>query len=587
MKQLIILACSLFLWPESLYVQTIKVNQLGYLPHHSKYAWVNNLMGESVKWRVKEAGSGRIVYEGESRTAVRMDSACGEKVTRLDFSALDKEGQYFVEVDGAGISPVFPVSRKAYEEAWKASVKSYYYQRSGMDLAPEYAGIWNRKATHTRDAILYKGFSGGKILEGEYRNCRGGWYDAGDFGKKIVPASIALYAFLKLAALHPEQIKQASIAIPNPWHGLPAMLAEVKWELDWFFTMQDENGAVHHLLVSPDFFIGPAQDDTFPRYVLGVSSTATADYAATMALAGTVFKSYLPSYADSCLQAAEKAWTYLAQNPDIFPAGGYHDPEGIHATGGYDDPRDRDERLWASAELFNATGKKEYLSYFEVNQARFRLDHYSWWQDPHNYAFFSYLLSNQPGRNPECIRKIGNRVRQYAEKIKTRVDTAAYGVALLPEDYVWGSNSYALNYGMDLLLMDEIFGTREFEEAALQQLHYILGCNTPGICFVSNFGSHPVKDPHQSINSYDTLSLAPPGFIPGGPNRYPQDPILANLISARHPAPAACYVDQHWAYACNEVCTTFTSGFVFLAGYFCNTDTPSGKGLKKQKQSGN
>jgi hypothetical protein len=72
-------------------------------------------------------------------------------------------------------------------------------------------------------------------------------------------------------------------------------------------------------------------------------------------------------------------------------------------------------------------------------------------------------------------------------------------------------------------------------DAALQQLNYILGCNSLNLSFASGYGPNAVKDTHQSINSYDTPSLAPPGFIPGGPNRYPQDPFLTTLISAHHP----------------------------------------------------
>jgi endoglucanase len=457
-----------------------------------------------------------------------------------------------------------------YNEVWKAGIKAYYFQRSGMDLEPAYAGIWARKASHSKDAHLYAGYTKGKIIEGEYRNCIGGWYDAGDFGKKIVPASLALYAFLKLAELHPSKIKQVSIEIPNHIKGLPYILAEAKWELDWFFSMQEKNGSVHHLIVSPDFFFGPVQNDTYPRYVIGISSTATADFAASMAMAAKVYREYLPSYADSCLMAAELAWSYLEKNPAIFPSGGYQDPEGIHATGAYPDPKDQDERLWAAAELFHTTGKKNYLKYFEENCGRFPLSSYAWWQDPHNYAIYSYLLTSYPGKNPSLVEKLKNGIRSHADRISSLAASHAYGVTLSADQYFWGSNSYALNMGMELLIMNEILNTQKYTEAALQQLNYILGCNSLNLSFVSGYGKNSVKDPHQSINSYNTFSQAPPGFIPGGPNRYPEDPTLRKLINTSHPPPAKCYVDYHWAYACNEVCTCYNSGFIFLAGFFYN-----------------
>ncbi len=547
---------------------TIKVNQLGYLTNQHKYAWINDVRADTIFWHLRNSSDSSILYSAKTASSHKLDPATGEMVTRLDFRSFNKPGTYFIEVEKAGRSFSFPVSDNVYNKVWKAGIKSYYFQRSGMDLGVKYAGIWARKASHTKDALFYSGYSNGKIIEGEHHLSIGGWYDAGDFGKKIVPASLALFAFLKLAEMHPEKIKNAKIDIPNPWKGLPDMLAEAKWELDWFFTMQESSGAVHHLIVSPDFFIGPPQNDTFPRYITGVSSAATSDFAASMAMAAKVFRIYLPSYADSCLNAAEKAWRYLENNPAIFPSGGYHDPEGIHATGAYEDPNDKDERLWASAELYHVTGKKIYMEYFEKNCSHFSVSDYGWWFDPHNYAFYTWLLSPGPGKNQALVEDLKIKIRKHAEAISALSSSNAYGVALKPDQYIWGSNSYSLNIGMELLIINEIFKTDKYTDAALQQLNYILGCNSLNLSFVSNFGSNSVKDPHQSINSYDTISLSPPGFIPGGPNRFPQDPFLVALVSAHHPSPAKCYVDNHWSYASNEVCTCYNSGLIMLAGFF-------------------
>lgn len=570
MKSLLcILSLEIFLYP--VFPQsTVKVNQLGYLVSQPKYAWVNDVKADSIRWYVRNANDSMKVYSAKTITSQKLDSSTSERVTRLDFSLINKPGIYFVEVENVGSSFTFPVSDHVYNEVWRAAVKSYYFQRSGMNLDPAYAGIWARKASHTKDARLYSGYAHGKIIEGKYRNCIGGWYDAGDFGKKIVPASLAIYAFMKLAEMHPEKVKGTHIDIPNSRKGLPDFLAEAKWELDWFLCMQDSCGAVHHLIVSPDFYFGPAQNDRYPRYITGISSTATADFAASMAMAASVFRNYLPEYADSCLMAAENAWNYLEKNPSVFPVGGYRDPQGIHATGAYEDPKDQDERLWASAELFHTTGKKNYLDYFEKNCSHFPVSSYAWWQDPHNYALYSYLLTPRSGKDPVLFAKLKAKIQDHAEKIAGLSAVHAYGVALSPDQYFWGSNSYALNMGMELLIINEILQSKKYTDAALQQLNYILGCNSLNLSFVCGYGTHAVKDPHQSINSYDTLSLAPPGFIPGGPNQYPQDKFLQNLVSAHHPPPAKCYVDKHWAYACNEVCTCYTSGFIMLAGFFFN-----------------
>src|SRR5512145_1192388 len=151
----------------------IKVNQLGYLPEFPKYAWVNDVKGEQVKWYVKNAENDETVFAGTFQSSKHMDRATGEVVNKLDFSKITQPGRYYVEVQNTGRSPLFSIAQDVYDKVWSAGVKSYYYQRSGMDLTPEYAGIWARNATHTRDAVIYLGFSNGKIIGGKHQNCVG------------------------------------------------------------------------------------------------------------------------------------------------------------------------------------------------------------------------------------------------------------------------------------------------------------------------------------------------------------------------------------------------------------------------------
>jgi endoglucanase len=547
---------------------TIKINQIGYLTDCPKYAWVNDIPAGDFTWVVKQASDNKIVYSAISGSSQLFDTATGEKVTCLDLSALKTPGEYYLEINGTEPSFSFKIAANPYGDVWRAGIKSYYFQRSGMDLTSQYAGIWTRQASHTKDAILYAGYENGKIKEGRTIAAKGGWYDAGDFGKKIIPASVAFYSFLKFASLYPEKVKKMQVVIPNPWKGLPDMLAEVKWELDWFFRMQESDGSVHHQIVSPEFFIGPAQNDILPRYVMPVSSAATADFAASMAMAAGVYKPYLPDFADSCKVAAEKAWNFLETHPEIVPDGGYRDPKGINATGAYEDPVDKDERIWAASELFNLTGKSKYNDYFEENCSAFPLKNYGWWYDPHNYSLFTWLMTGQPGRNAGLVYDLKKKVKIYADSLAAESTKNGYGVILSPEEYIWGSNSYVANYGMELLIIDLILNTSAYENIALHQLNYLLGCNSLNLSFVSGYGQYAVKDPHQSINTYDNLDQAPPGFIPGGPNKFKQDPYLPRLIETKNPAPAKCYVDYHWSYACNEVCVPYNSGFVFLSGYF-------------------
>jgi endoglucanase len=192
----------------------ITVNQVGYLTDKAKHAWVVGEINKNTEWDIIHAESGKIVYSGVIEKEGEFDEACAENVTRINFSDFNQPGEYYINLAGFGKSFKFAISENIYKEAFKAAVKSYYFQRSGTDITPVYAGDWAKPASHTNDGYLYEGFKDGKIVKGEFKESIGGWYDAGDFGKKVVPASFALYAFFKMAQYYPGFINLICRSMP-------------------------------------------------------------------------------------------------------------------------------------------------------------------------------------------------------------------------------------------------------------------------------------------------------------------------------------------------------------------------------------
>jgi endoglucanase len=551
----------------------IKVNQCGYLINHEKKAYVSNINTTlHTTWYLQ--GTSGTVYTSLIPNGT-YDAASGDTVFKLDFSTINTPGIYYVEVQNLGTSFTFEISDAAYNNVFKAVSKSYYYQRCGMDLEVPYAGIWQRNACHLNDGYIYNGFSNGNIVSGPFLKSTGGWHDAGDFGKKIVPAATSMYHMLKLIELIPGKVDSANLVIPADSFDMPDLLKEVKYELDWFMTQQRPDGAVYHLVTSQNFFYTDMPDkDLQTRYSVPVSSTATADFAAIMALASKVYRAYNTSYSDSCLNYSIKAWTYLKNNPQIFPAGGYQDPPGINYTGQYTDTADRDDRLWAAAELYNTTGDTSYQNYFDQKQSywTYAVAYPGGWNNVQSFAMFTYAFATllQPGNT------IGNTIRTqinaYATWTSQNINTNGYGIALSPNDFYWGSNSVLLIYGADLLMAHLLSPNPAFETAALSHLNYILGANALNLSFVTGIGSKRVMDPHQDASTHDGILDPVPGFVPGGPNKYadPNDQVFTAYVNTHHPTPAKSYVDSHWAYSCNEVSVNMMSALVFLSGYFYN-----------------
>jgi endoglucanase len=131
-----------------------------------------------------------------------------------------------------------------------------------------------------------------------------------------------------------------------------------------------------------------------------------------------------------------------------------------------------------------------------------------------------------------------------------------------PNDYVWGSNSQAANYGLLLLVAHAITPTRSYVEAAQENLHYLLGRNTFSVSWVTSVGSNWYKHPHHRPSGADGVDQPWPGMLSGGPNRGRSDPALRKL-PAGLPA-MKNWIDDEESYAGNEVAINWNAPLVFL-----------------------
>ena len=91
--------------------------------------------------------------------------------------------------------------------------------------------------------------------------------------------------------------------IPESGNGVPDLLDEVKWELDWLLKMQDADGGFFNRVAgrSYDNGSGPPSGDTQPRFYTAKTTWATADAAASLAHAARVyarFEKAFPGYSE-------------------------------------------------------------------------------------------------------------------------------------------------------------------------------------------------------------------------------------------------------------------------------------------------
>ena len=545
------------------------VNQAGYKPHFPKFVFTS---GAADSFYIRDAATNSVRFRSNLALWKTSDPSTGLTLYRGDFSSFQETGNFYITTQ-SDTSYKFAISGTVYNEPYNKILKGFYFQRCGSLLSPKYASVYYHPACHTlSDGTLHPatGLSG-------FIQAPGGWHDAGDYGKYVINAGITVGTLLIAYETFPERFSQDNLAIPDSGNGIPDILDEVKYELDWLFSMQNADGSVLAKLTKEQFegFIMP-QSDTGDRYIYGVASTATADFAAMMARSYRVYSKYNQVYADKCLAAAELAWTYLENHLSIVPAGGFKNPVGTN-TGAYDDTNDKDERLWASAELFSATGNAKYNTYFSSNYKTngisgiFNGSNASMgWQNLTGMAHLTYLFTSQASAGTGIIQELTQGLNTYCASLVTKKNQNGLHVVLNNSyEYFWGSNSELLNRATLLLMGYQKTNNVAYYETALDQLNYILGVNVYNMSYVTGIGSKSPMNIHHRPSIANTITNSPvPGLLAGGPDKnLNDDPVLSKTFNSSTP-PAKCYVDDQDSYASNEICINWNAPLVLVAGYF-------------------
>lgn len=538
----------------------VAIDQEGYLPNVQKFVFVTQPLDS---FYVIDTKTGEIQLKARLELWKSNDPSTGSTIYRGDFSALQKPGEYHIQTSNAITSYRFKIQDSVYNDIYVKALKAFYFQRCGKKLTSDYAGKYWHDQCHITDGFFHPSTGASSFI-----HATGGWHDAGDYGKYVVNAGVTVGTLLMAYELFPDIFEQDHISIPESGNGIPDILDEVRYELDWLLKMQAQNGGVYFKLTRQQFapFIMP-ENDKVKRYVYEISTTATADFAAVMAKAARIYQPFDESYSQTCLEAAQKAWIYLETHSTIVPPTGFHNPEGT-GTGEYGDSQDRDERLWAAAELFLTTGENTYHDYYinYYKQDGLIVAPMSW-QNVRTLAHLAYLKGLRDG----VLSKIHNELRSslisYCKNLVKTRNESGFHVLLKPGEYNWGSNSQALNQAVLLIIGFDEAQDYEFFNVALDQLHYILGANVHNMSFVTGLGTSAPMYLHHRPSASDGIKQPIPGLLVGGPNQYLQDPILKSVFNAMTP-PALCYIDHEGSYAANEIAINWNAPLVFVAGYF-------------------
>ncbi|WP_295454181.1 glycoside hydrolase family 9 protein [uncultured Thiodictyon sp.] len=503
---------------------SIQVDQVGYAPRTTKIAFLGNWLGsagplpvDATGFEVVNAVTGESVFSGQAPLTAPADPWSGNDVYQADFTALDQPGRYRLRVPGLGVSDPFAITADVYDAPYRAALRLFYHARNSTPVVAPWAEPGYERpqggVPPAMDAAFHAAVASSPLSAGSSTDTgptarhavSHGWFDAGDYGQYVPNAAPIWYHVGAALDLAPRRFVDGDLNIPESGNGIPDVLDELDWGMDWLLGMQDPaDGGVWFRVASRNWDAVPPYLITTPRLLAEKTSHATAAFAGVCALHARLIRPYRPARADEALAAARRAWDFLASHPD-WPAEGqrYKNPADVHA-GDYSDASVRDNRLWAAAELFRTTGEAAYRSAFEALLPQVKIDPTAGvgFQGFEQAGLWAYLLADGAGKNPSVMAQARGVFIAAAD---WRIREANTNPFRAPTHHTlglagWGSFAVSTRATLALLQAYRLTGKTDYLDRAWQSPHPQLGANPQSLSYLTGFGARSPHFPLTKLN---------------------------------------------------------------------------------------
>jgi len=535
----------------------IVVDQFGYLPDSEKIAVLRDPQigfdaadaftpGASYSLIDARTGNAALTSAATPWNAGATDASSGDKAWWFDFSKVSQPGTYYVlDVEHNVRSDLFEISESVYREVLKRAVRTFFYQRLGQAKEAKWAGIgWADTASHVGPGQDHecRAFAA-KSDASSAKDVWGGWYDAGDLNKYTNWTAnyvvSLLHAYLENKAAWGDDYE-----IPESGNGIPDVLDEAKWGLDYLTRLQNADGSV--LSIVGEAGASPPSAAKDPSYYGPASTSATLSTTAAYALGATVLgslgKAELGTYASDLRSRALKGWTWAAANPNVI----FKNNDSASGSAGLGSGQQETDdygrsmmKLESAVYLYQLTKDDQFRSFFDANYQSAHMiangNYVAPWEPSLQLALLYY--TSVEGATESSKNAI---LKSYAAGMNSNDNLKAHEGNRDPylsymKDYTWGSNSTKSNQGSMFydMLTFRVDPSKDVDarRAAERYIHYVHGLNPLGFVYLSNMFDYGATTGVSTFfhtwfshgsPQWEKVGVSKygpaPGFLTGGPN---------------------------------------------------------------------
>ena len=545
-----------------------RVNNFGWRTGDTKTGVLLGNAGAAVQ--LIDAASGNVVASYTAGSPLQTDPYSGDAYASVDFTAYATPGDYYLYAPSLNVrSYIFRIADDIYNIVGAASVKAYYFQRCNHDKQLPFAsdallgfsgigGEWVDGACHAGDAQA-------PAVPGSADNgpldVHGGWHDAGDYQKTLwgrgVPQMLFAYE------INPTAWTDGQLNIPESGNGIPDILDEAKWELDFYLRMQRPDG---HFMTSTKgdnpTVTSPPSASNEARVYFDCTSPSGNGWSGGGVTIGEATGNAVLSLAHAAIVFQAIGQTTIASGYAAAATAGWNWLNGYSATGS-----ENDLKAAAASAVFRmdptAASAQAFADAFPWDTWDGMIpDTVTPGESVISTGAWHYLM-NASG-TPAVKAKVQTGVQQGLVDPAFTADGpygGMFGSSTNGWDWSWGSNRNQAYYGLNLFMAARqgILGSHteaEVLDLAQKHVHFLLGLNPLNMVYMTNMaaygGEHSsfqifhswfsftVNDGDHGNTTYNgkpqdvteplypyyaadsaTSTYGPaPGLVPGGPNWY-------------------------------------------------------------------
>jgi len=586
MHRLIGLLFSFFVFGDTVaQPSVIRYNQLGYTPKGIKVAvFGSKAITNQKTFQLIDAASNKVVLQKNTGQAFGKYGPFAQTY-RLDFSAFTKPGNYILKCGDAVTKP-FAIGNDVYNGMADFCLRYMRQQRSGFNP-------FLKDSCHTHDGYALYGAAAG-LPDSTHIDVTGGWHDASDYLQYSTTSANATYHLLMAARDFPQAFtdtKQANGL--DGRNGLPDVLDEAKWGLDWLLKMHPKDNWLFNQLGDdrdhismripkldsqygkgyerPVYFVSgePQQRGKFMNNTTGVASTA-GKFASAFALGSQMFVGFDNNYCQTLYKKSLSAWAFGMKKPGVCQTASVRSPY-IYAEDNWAD--DMELGAAAIARMTVGTSLSEKQKIAGTRYARMEpitpwlgadtAKHYQWYPFINvGHYEMAKLTALKPADNPYI-----DFYQQGIEKVWAKAKTNAFyrGVP-----FIWCSNNLTVSFATQCYWYRSLSGDKGYGQLEQANFDWLFGCNPWGTSMVYGLpanGDTPV-DPHSAFTHLKNYPID--GGLVDGPV---YGSIYKSLIGitlkdadeyAYWQSDLAVYHDDYGDYSTNEPTMDGTASLIYL-----------------------